>query len=111
MKRSDESTGDEGSITFSRRSPELTLELRAKRKAWDAHVDVDDKYITLQYLSNEACVASRNFTHVKSKWQISEIGEACDWRKKLMQTAKKEFFGRKIPLIAAIPESCRCQSE
>ncbi|NGZ87433.1 hypothetical protein [Duganella aceris] len=59
-------------------TPELIDSLQREGAAWHADLIVAPDEITLQYMSDEACVQSRTLRAVKGQWRIVRVGEAGD---------------------------------
>lgn len=74
----DEATGERAHSQIVRRSPHLVDELMATGHAWQPRIRVHGKRIILQYYVNEVCIRSVTLVNMQSRWNISEIGAACD---------------------------------
>lgn len=78
VKRVIESTGEEPEQKWVRASEELTRQLMAGGRAWNADIDAGSRTIALQYYPNEACIRIVKLEYSGTKWIVYEFAEACD---------------------------------
>ncbi|MTV40806.1 hypothetical protein [Duganella radicis] len=72
------SSGGPDALTRTKVDAELIDSLLSEGEAWNADLRFAKNEITLRFMSDEACVRSRKLQLNKGKWQIAQIGEACD---------------------------------
>jgi hypothetical protein len=78
VRQTVESTGDKPTTKMVLHSEDLITNLMATGNAWSATVRVEGTEVTLDYWANEACVKGVTFSFSHSKWNVSELSEACD---------------------------------
>lgn len=71
-------TGDLDRAQETAVTAELIDSLQREGAAWNAELKVTPAEIELQYISDEACIQSRNLRASRGKWHIVRLGEACD---------------------------------
>jgi len=72
------STGEEPSFRILRRNDDVIKDLMANGRAWGVEMRVTSESLVLEYYPNDACFRRIALENHNSKWNISEIGEACD---------------------------------
>lgn len=71
-------TGQDDTSELIRRDGKLIKSLLAKGKAWNATVSSESGQLVLNYYPNEACISSRTLKFTNKRWQLVEMGGACD---------------------------------
>lgn len=81
--RREDSTGTKPRIKLMPKNDDVINKVLASGKAWSpsvriSEVNVNQKEIVLRYFPNEACIKDIKIRHVKNKWILYEVAEACD---------------------------------